>query len=66
MAGNIARRPNGKWRGRYRDESGREHTRHFERKVDAQQWLDQIAAAIITGTYADPRAGQITFARPRE
>ncbi|WP_229051469.1 site-specific integrase [Aeromicrobium sp. Leaf350] len=62
MAGNIARRSNGKWRARYRDESGREHTRHFERKVDAQQWLDQIAAAIITGTYADPRAGQITFA----
>ena len=62
MAGNIARRTNGKWRGRYRDESGREHTRHFERKVDAQKWLDQIAAAIITGTYADPRAGQITFA----
>ena len=62
MAGSIARRPNGKWRARYRDETGHEHTRHFDRKVDAQQWLDQVTAAVVTGTYADPKAGQITFA----
>ena len=62
MAGSIARRPNGKWRARYRDETGHEHTRHFDRKVDAQQWLDQVTATVVTGTYADPKAGQITFA----
>ena len=62
MAGSIARRPNGKWRARYRDETGHEHTRQFDRKVDAQQWLDQVTAAVVTGTYADPKAGQITFA----
>ncbi|KQX72382.1 site-specific integrase [Aeromicrobium sp. Root472D3] len=62
MAGNIARRPNGKWRARYRDDTGQERTRHFDRKVDAQFWLDQITASVITGTYADPKAGQITFA----
>ena len=62
MAGSIARRPNGKWRARYRDETRLERTRHFDRKVDAQQWLDEITTAIITGTYADPKAGQITFA----
>jgi integrase len=53
---------NGKWRARYRDETGHEHTRHFDRKVDAQQWLDQVTAAVVTGTYADPKSGQITFA----
>jgi hypothetical protein len=26
---NIAKRPDGKWRARYRDEAGKEHTRHF-------------------------------------
>jgi integrase len=52
----------GKWRARYRDESGQERTRHFNRGADAQFWLDQIIASVITGTYADPRAGQITFA----
>jgi len=62
VAGSIARRPNGKWRARYRDETGHEHTRHFDRKVDAQQWLDQVTATVVTGTYADPKSGQITFA----
>ena len=62
MAGNIAKRANGKWRARYRDESGKEHSRHFDRKIDAQQWLDQVTSTVITGTYADPKAGRITFA----
>lgn len=35
MAGNVAKRPHGKWRARYRDEAGNEHSRHFDRKVDA-------------------------------
>jgi hypothetical protein len=63
MAGNIAKRANGKWRARYRDDSGKEHSRHFDRKVDAQQWLDGVTSAVVTGTYADPKAGRITFAR---
>lgn len=62
MAGNIAKRGNGKWRARYRDEAGNERARHFDRKVDAQQWLDQVTSTVVTGTYADPKAGRITFA----
>ncbi|MFH5824359.1 tyrosine-type recombinase/integrase [Georgenia sp. AZ-5] len=61
MAGNIAKRANGKWRARYRDEAGKEHSRHFDRKIDAQQWLDRVTSAVVTGTYADPQAGKITF-----
>lgn len=33
MSGNIQKRPNGKWRARYRDDAGKEHARHFERKM---------------------------------
>lgn len=62
MAGSIAKRPNGKWRARYRDDGGTEHARHFDRKIDAQRWLDEISASVLTGTYADPKAGRITFA----
>lgn len=62
MAGNIAKRPNGQWRARYRDGDGKEHARHFDRKVDAQRWLDQVTVSLATGTYADPKAGQVTFA----
>jgi hypothetical protein len=59
---NIAKRPTGHWRARYRDAAGREHARHFDRKVDAQRWLDSVTAAVETGSYVDPRAGRITVA----
>jgi integrase len=58
---NLQKRPNGKWRARYRDTSGRQHARHFARKVDAQRWLDEVTASVVTGQYVDPKAGQITF-----
>ncbi len=61
MAGSIAKRPNGKWRARYRDEAGRERARHFDRKVNAQRWLDEIASSVLTGNYVDPGAGKVTF-----
>ena len=57
----IKRRPNGKWRARYRDEAGREHARHFERRVDAQRWLDEVTASVITGVYVDPGAGKVSL-----
>jgi hypothetical protein len=58
----ISRLPNGKYRPRYRDEHGKEHARHFDRKIDAQRWLDEVTAAVVTGTYVDPGAGRRTFA----
>lgn len=50
-----------RWRARYVDEDGREHAKSFAKKVDAQRWLDGFTAAVVTGQYVDPRAGQITF-----
>jgi integrase len=50
-----------RWRARYVDSEGREHSKGFARKTDAQAWLDQITAAQITGTYTDPRLGKVTF-----
>jgi integrase len=58
----IKRRPDGIWRARYRDEAGKEHAKHLARKVDAQRWLDEVTASVVTGSYVDPKAGQITFA----
>lgn len=57
----ITKRPNGKWRARYRDDAGREHCRHFARRIDAQTWVDHITTAVVTGSYVDPKAGRITF-----
>jgi integrase len=50
-----------RWRARYVDEQSREHAKGFARKVDAQRWLDEVTAAVITGQYVDPKAGQVTF-----
>lgn len=58
----ISRRADGKWRARYRDEAGKEHSRHFGRRVDGQRWLDEVTAAVVTGQYVDPKAGRVTFA----
>ena len=57
----IKKRPDGQWRARYRDEAGKEHSRHFARKIDGQQWLDRVTAAVVTGDYVDPEAGRVTF-----
>ena len=59
----IARRPDGRWRARYRDAAGREHSRHFQRKVDASRWLDEITAAVVRGDYVDPKLGRVTVAQ---
>jgi integrase len=34
--------------------------------VDAQRWLDEQTAAIVTGQYVDPRAGRVTFHQTAE
>jgi site-specific recombinase XerC len=63
---NIAKRPNGQWRARYRDQRGKEHARHFDRKIDAQQWLDSVVTAVQTGAYVDPNRSRITVAAMAE
>lgn len=55
----IQKRDNGKWRARYRDTAGKEHARHFPRKVDAQRWLDEVTASIVVGTYVDPATAKM-------
>jgi integrase len=55
----IQKRPNGQWRARYRDEAGKEHSRHFRRKIDAQQWLDRVTASVVDGSYVDPATARM-------
>lgn len=57
----IKRRDDGVWRARYRDAAGREHAKHFDRRVDAQRWIDEVTASVVTGMYVDPAAGKVTF-----
>jgi integrase len=59
--GSIRRRPDGRWRARYRDPSGRERARHFDRRVDGERWLTTVQAEVLRGEWVDPAAGRITL-----
>lgn len=50
-----------RWRARYVDDVGRELSKAFDRKIDAQRWLDaEVTTALVTGTYVEPNRGLIT------
>ena len=50
-----------RWRARYRDPSGRERSRSFVRKVDAERFLLSVEDAKLRGAYVDPAAGRVAF-----
>ncbi|MGI8710996.1 MAG: tyrosine-type recombinase/integrase, partial [Acidimicrobiales bacterium] len=56
----IAKQPNGRYQARYRDAKGVEHSKRFDKRKDAQSWLDGVTTAKRTGTYVDPKAGRTT------
>ena len=56
----IAKRDNNKWRARYRDSSGREHARHFDRKADAERWLRNEQGKVDRGDWTDPARARVS------
>lgn len=48
-----------RWRARYVDDDGREQTKRFPRKRDAEGWLDETTAELVTGTYVQPAKKKI-------
>jgi len=59
----IRRHPNakGRWQVRYVDPSGRERSKNFPRKSDAERFLVTIEADKLRGDWIDPRLSKITF-----
>lgn len=58
----VSKTVDGSWRARFRPTpGGPQVSQNFARKVDAQRWLAEQSAAIITGQYVDPKAGRVTF-----
>lgn len=51
----------GRWRARYLDPSGRQRSRTFARKVDAERFLATVETDKLRGAYIDPAAGRITL-----
>jgi integrase len=50
-----------RWRVRWVDDSGHEHTKVFQHKDAAQSHLDKVTADVVRGTYVSPRASAVTF-----
>jgi integrase len=50
-----------RWRARYVDAQGREHSKAFGRKSDAQAWIENETAGHVTGTWTDPKLSGVTF-----
>ena len=49
-----------------RSTAGKEHARHFDKKSDAQRWLDQVTASVVRGDYVNPRqAGSLSPPTPK-
>ena len=55
VAGTVTR-----WRARYVDDTGREHTRAFDRKVDGQKWIDKQLSALLRGDHVTPKDAKLT------
>ena len=63
MASIEKRTRNGRtrWYTRYRDPSGKQCTRTFDRKVDAQRHLTSVESAKQGGVYIDPSRAKVTM-----
>lgn len=53
--GSIDKRPNGTWRARWREYAGGpQKTKAFDRKTDAQRFIDGVRGDLVRGFYIDP------------
>jgi len=57
----ATKRSQGKWLGRYRDETGRERTKTFATKGDALAWARAKEASVERGEHVDPSRSRITI-----
>jgi integrase len=57
----ITKRPNGRYRARYRDPNGRTRSITFDRLEDARQFLGGMGGNLVRGEFVDPAAARTQF-----
>src|SRR5829696_1135084 len=64
MASVSKRLKNGRvrWNVRYRDPDGKQRTKVFDRKVDAERYETRIRRELAEGTWRDPHRGEVLLA----
>lgn len=55
------RRRGNSWQATYRGPDGRERTKTFDKKGDADRWVTDEVANLNRGQWVDPRSGKTTF-----
>ncbi|MGI8881041.1 MAG: hypothetical protein ACR2KJ_11165 [Jatrophihabitans sp.] len=48
-----------RWRAHYRDPAGKQRSKSFGRRVDAERFLTTVEASKLTGSYVDPAAARL-------
>jgi integrase len=51
----------GRWQASYRGPDGRERTKTFDLRSDADRWVRDQRTALDTGTWIDPSSAKVTF-----
>jgi len=65
--GSVRKLPSGRWQARYEhDGTYRSAPTTFKTKADAQAWLSEAETDLRRGSWVDPKAGHVTFARYAE
>ena len=49
------------WRAHYRDPNGKQRSKSFARKVDAEQFLTTVESSKLTGAYIDPTLSRLNM-----
>jgi integrase len=62
MSGFVQRRGPSRYKARHRAPDGRERSKTFARKADADRWLVTQEADKARGAWVDPALGRVTFA----
>ena len=57
----VKRRPDGKWRARYRDKAGVERAKHFDLKTEALDWIAEKTVQKNTGALVNEKKGRATL-----
>lgn len=53
----------GPWQARYRDPTGKQCSKNFDKKKQAEDFLDDVRTRVRRRTYSDPKRGEITLAQ---
>lgn len=61
--GSVKKRDNGKWRARYYDPNGKQRSKTFRLKEDADRFVREQEDKVARGEWLDPSRGDDTFAK---